>query len=135
MRFRPTRLVRRLLAAAAYSAAGALAVLVVVFVVYMEGRPDLDVWHLAELDEEFTEASGVETFTDYLVLEERLFAQLDKQVYAQVPADERRLINRYNKGSLSDPAGWSQNWNRSFELPAATPKAGVLLLHGMSDSP
>jgi alpha-beta hydrolase superfamily lysophospholipase len=27
------------------------------------------------------------------------------------------------------------NWNRSFELPVDAPKAGVLLLHGMSDSP
>ncbi len=30
---------------------------------------------------------------------------------------------------------WSPNWNRSFELPVDAAKAGVLLLHGMSDSP
>ena len=135
MQLRLSRLLRRVFMATAYSAAGAMVVLVIVFIAYMESRPDLEVWHLAELDEEFTAASGVATFADYLALEERLFDQLDAQVYAKIPDDERRLINRYNRNSLSDPARWSPNWNRSFELPAETPKAGVLLLHGMSDSP
>ena len=129
------RLLRRLFMAATYSAAGALVVLVVAFIAYMESRPDLDVWHLADLDEEFTAASEIAAFADYLALEERLFAQLEREVYAKVAADERRLINRYNSDSLSDPSRWSPNWNRSFELAADTPTAGVLLLHGMSDSP
>jgi alpha-beta hydrolase superfamily lysophospholipase len=90
---------------------------------------------LAELDVEYTATSGVETFADYLALEDRLFDQLDERVYAKIPPDQRRPINRYARDSLSDPARWSPNWNRSFELPAETPKAGVLLLHGMSDSP
>ncbi len=135
MSFRLSRLVRRILLAATYGAAGALAVLVIGFVAYLDSRPDLAVWHLADLDEEFTAASAVATFEDYLELEERLFAQLDEQVYAKIPAEGRRLINRYDRNSLSDPARWSPNWNRSFELPAEKPKAGVLLLHGMSDSP
>ena len=135
MRLRMSRLVRRVFMATAYSTAGALVVLVVVFIAYMERRPDLEVWHLADLDEELTAASEIATFADYLALEERLFAQLEREVYAKVTADERRLINRYNSNSLSDPARWSPNWNRSFELPADLPKAGVLLLHGMSDSP
>ena len=135
MRFRLSRLVRRALAAVAYSAAGASVVLVTVFVLYLESRSDLDVWHLAELDEEFTADSGVATFADYLALEERLFQQLDALVYAKIPPEERRQINRYDRDSLSDPARWSPNWNRSFELPAEAPSAGVLLLHGMSDSP
>ena len=135
MQLRIGRLLRRVLTATAYAAAGALVVLVIVFIAYMERRPDLGVWHLTQLDQEFTAASGVSTFTDYLALEQRLFDQLDAQVYAKIPDDERRLINRYNRNSLSDPARWEPNWNRSFELPVETPKAGVLLLHGMSDSP
>lgn len=119
----------------ACSAGGSLVVLVVVFIVYMEKRPDLEVWHTADLDEEFTASGGVENFADYVALEDRLFRQLDEAVYAKTPPEERRLINRYNRGSLSDPARWSPNWNRTFELPAAAPEAGVLLLHGMSDSP
>ena len=50
-------------------------------------------------------------------------AQLDEQVYAKIPGDARRLINRYDRDSLSDPARWSPNWNRSFEFPAAKPRA------------
>ncbi len=135
MRLRPAKLVRRGIRAVAYSAFGAVLALVVVFVVYLNNRADLDVWHLAELDEELKAGSGVETFTEYLQLEERVFQQLDELVYAKVPPEKRNEINRYNRGSLSDPERWPRNWNRSFELPAASPRAGVLLLHGMSDSP
>ncbi len=121
--------------ALAYSALGALAVLVIVFIVYMNSRANLNVWHLADLDEEFTVASKVETFEEYLALEDRLFKQLDELVYAKIPPDQRHAINRYNRGSLTDPEGWSPNWNRSFVLPKEDPKAAVLLLHGMSDAP
>lgn len=128
-------LARKTFKALSYSTVGALVVLIVVFVVYMNGRADLEVWHLAVLDEEFTADAGVHTFTEYLALEERLFKQLDERVYAKIADDQHRQINRYNRGSLSDPERWSPNWNRSFTLSAASPKAAVLLLHGMSDSP
>ena len=135
MRIRATRLVRGLVSAALYSASGALLVLIVGFVAYMASRPDLDLWHLVDLDREFTAHSEAQTLTDYLALEEQLFAQLDEQVYNKIPPEQRRQLNRYNRGSLSDPARWSPNWNRSFVLAAEAPKAAVLLLHGMSDSP
>ena len=135
MKLRTGRLIGRTLRALGYSAVGALVVLVVVYILYLEGRADLDVWHFAELDEEFTADSGIEDFSDYMALEERLFRQLEERVYARVPPEERTRINRYHRGSLSDPSQWSTNWNRSFELPAPSPRAGVLLLHGMSDSP
>jgi alpha-beta hydrolase superfamily lysophospholipase len=64
-----------------------------------------------------------------------LFAQLDDRVYAAVPAEKKTEINRYNRGSKADPGRWPTNWNRTFQLAAADPQAGVLLLHGMSDSP
>ena len=128
-------LARWVVLAAVSSAVGAALVLLVVFIVYMNSRPDLNVWHLAELDEEYTEDSTVDSFTGYLALEERLFRQLDAQVYAKVPPEQRTQINRFNRGSLSDPQRWAMNWNRSFELTADPPRAGVLLLHGMSDSP
>ena len=135
MSFRLGRLLRWALKAGAYSTIGATVVLATVFVLYLNSRPDLDVWHLVDLDEEFTADSGIETFADYLALEDRLFRQLDEQVYAKTPPHDRRAINRYNRDSLSDPERWSPNWNRSFELAAESPNAGVLLLHGMSDSP
>lgn len=130
-----TRLTRGLVKGTAYSAAGALVVLVVGFGLYLNSRPELAVWHQADLYEEFTAASDAETFADYIDLEDRLFAEVNREVYAQTPTDQHRLINRFSRGSLSDPDRWTPNWNRSFALSAPTPKAGVLLLHGMSDSP
>ena len=126
---------KQTLKAVSYSTVGALLVLITVFVIYLNNRTDLQVWHVAELDEEFTANSGVQTFSDYLALEERLFKQLDELVYARITPDQQRVIKRYQRGSLSDPGRWSPNWNRSFTLNAESPRAAVLLLHGMSDSP
>jgi alpha-beta hydrolase superfamily lysophospholipase len=119
----------------AFSALGATVVLITIFIVYMDSRMDLNVWHLARLDEEFTANSKVASFADYMALEKRLFRQLDELVYARVKHQEGNEINRYQRGSLSDPQKWSPNWNRSYELPTDSPQAFVLLIHGMSDSP
>lgn len=121
--------------ALSYGSVGALLVLVTVFVIYLDSRPDLDVWHEADLDEEYTADSDVKSFSEYLDLEKRLFEQLDEKVYAKTESSRQQRINRYHKGSLADPGRWPQNWNRSFELTAANPRAGILLLHGLSDSP
>jgi alpha-beta hydrolase superfamily lysophospholipase len=103
--------------------------------VYLDRRPDLAVWHEAELDAEYTAGSPVKSFADYLRLEERLFAQLDERVYAEVDPGIRSQVERYHRGSLADPERWPRNWNRSFEWSVPDARAGVLLLHGMSDSP
>lgn len=118
-----------------YGAFGVLLTLVVVFVQYLDGRTDLDVWHRVDLDQEFTADSPAASFGEYLVLEDRLFAQLDELVYAQTGQVGNDKVNRYKRGSLSDPERWSPNWNRSYELPVESPRASVLLLHGLSDSP
>ncbi len=118
-----------------YGSLGVLLTLVVVFILYMESQTDLDAWHRADLDEEFTAASGLASFGEYLELEERLFAQLDEAVYANTGPAGDDGINRYRRGSLSDPERWTPNWNRSYELAVEAPRASVLLLHGLSDSP
>ena len=123
------------LKALAHGLAGAALVLIVVFVVYLENRPDLKAWHHADLDAEFTAKSPVSSLEDYLALEARLFTQLDEEVRAKLEPEDRSAINRFNQGSLSDPQRWPDDWNRTFEMTSAKPKAGVLLLHGMSDSP
>lgn len=135
MIIRLTKLSWRVLKPVGYSLVGAFVVLVIGIVVYLDSRPDLDAWHLADLDEEFRADAGIETFADYLSLEKRLFAQLDELVYGETGGEGENPIGRYDRGSLSDPARWSPNWNRSFELAREAPEAGVLLLHGMSDSP
>ncbi len=135
----PTRiavgLARRAVRALVYGAVGALLVLLVVGVRFLDARPDLRAWHTVDLDEEFTAESSVESFAEYLELERRLFAQLDERLGSVRHPEVTNALNRYHHGSRADPARWPVDWNRSFELTAAAPKAGVLLLHGMSDSP
>jgi alpha-beta hydrolase superfamily lysophospholipase len=128
----PSRILLRLLG---YGSLGALLACIVALVVILEGAADLSVWHRADLDEEFSVTSDVSSFEQYLDLEERLFRQLDELVYAEVPRGQRYIVNRFSRGSLSDPARWPTNWNRSFVLQKDDPVAGILLLHGLSDSP
>lgn len=118
-----------------YGLVGGFSVLIVLFVLHLESRPDLKVWHEAKLDAEFTAESPVQSFEDYLALEKRLFDQLDERVFSRILPGDQGLISRYHRGSLSDPGLWSPNWNRTFELSTDAPEVGVLLLHGMSDSP
>jgi alpha-beta hydrolase superfamily lysophospholipase len=127
-----TRILLRLLG---YGLLGGFIVAVVVYVNLLERSPDLSVWHHADLDAEFTVESDISNFDQYLELEDRLFAQLDEIVYAKVPQGPRQAINRFSRGSMSDPGRWPINWNRSFVLHNDEPVAGVLLLHGLSDSP
>ncbi|UCE89889.1 MAG: alpha/beta fold hydrolase [Pseudomonadota bacterium] len=131
------RIVRHLLLAVMYGISGALIVGIAFYVDYLESRPDLRPWHLAELDAEFTadDSHQVNSLADYLALEDRLFGQLRTEVYAQTTAADARLLNRYYEGSLADPLAYERDWNRSFELAHKSPRGAVLLLHGLSDSP
>jgi len=129
------RSAKHVLRALLYGVVGGTVVVVVLLVLHLDGRPDLKIWHTAHLDAEFTADSPVESFAGYLALEDRLFEQLDERVYDAIEPEDRRDINRYSRGSLADPQRWPRNWNRSFELSVDAPRVGVLLLHGMSDSP
>jgi len=97
----------------------------------------LEKWHTVRLTEEYrvSRAGDVQSFEDYLRLEDRLFAELDVKVYSHVTPGPADALLRYTRGSASDPGVRDPNWNRTFELPAENPVGGVLLLHGMSDSP
>ena len=100
-------------------------------------RPPIEAWHSANLTAEYTleKSDDVQTFDDYLHLEEKLFNQLGEKVYARIETGPGFELVRYSKGSAADPEHLAPNWNHSFELKAAEPVGGVLLLHGMSDSP
>jgi alpha-beta hydrolase superfamily lysophospholipase len=105
--------------------------------IYGCSGPQLQPWHKAKLTEEFTvdNAEDVSSFDDYLQLEERLLDQLSKKVYAKTETGAGFELARYSAGSIADPSRRDPNWNRSYELKSDTPAGGVLLLHGMSDSP
>ena len=101
------------------------------------GGPELMPWHEEVLEEEFsTDKLGeINSLTAYLELEQRLFQEMDERIYAEQPAGPESQLNRYARGSLADPDSGEVNWNRSFVLAPADPVGGILLLHGMSDSP
>ncbi len=127
--------VRRALKLALVTVVGGVITAIIFLVVVLNGRPDLKVWHEVKLDEEFTRKSDVGTLGEYLELEDRLFAELEEEVYGEIEEEDRRALNRYHVGSLSDPGRWPEAWNRTWVAEVEDATSGVLLLHGMSDSP
>jgi pimeloyl-ACP methyl ester carboxylesterase len=99
--------------------------------------PSLSPWHTEKLTEEYVAGDSVEvkTFDDYLELEDRVFKELEEKVYSQVETGPEYGLVRYSSESRADPQSYQTNWNRSFEFEQDAPVGGVLLLHGMSDSP
>jgi alpha-beta hydrolase superfamily lysophospholipase len=75
------------------------------------------------------------TFEDYLKLEDEVFAELNERVYEAYESTHDQPFNRYVRNSRCDPDHYERNWNRSFELVPDQMKGGVLLLHGLTDSP
>jgi alpha-beta hydrolase superfamily lysophospholipase len=114
---------------------GSLLIGITVFILYMKSLPSLSTWHTTILQNEFTANSSIKDFDAYIALEDRLFKELDSKIYDKVLPSEKNRINRYTKNSFADPKRWDKSWNRSYELAVKNPKMGVLLLHGMSDSP
>lgn len=131
------KLLRRVMKIALYTALGSVLGMVGLYVHIMNDRPDLHDWHTVKLDEEFTEkkARKITRFADYLALEDRLFRQMQDEIKRSPDASARHELNRYDSGSLADPTSHTVNWNRSFEMQQDSPRGGILLLHGLSDSP
>jgi len=131
------RLLKHFCYIVAYGSVGAVLAATSVYVVYLKHLPEPEIWQRIKLDAEFraTDAHAVETLDDYRRMEDRVFVQLREKIYDHVPLADRRLLNRYSAGSLADPQAHLPDWNRTFELPAVKPRGGVLLVHGLTDSP
>jgi len=101
------------------------------------GGTPLSPWHTEKLEEEFVTSNfdRALSFDEYLRLEERLFQELEVSVISKVDTGPGYDLVRYSHGSSANPLSYPTNWNRTFELKADAPTGGVLLLHGMSDSP
>lgn len=100
-------------------------------------RPDLMPWHQVSLDSEFRARDDRPdmTFREYQHIEDRLFSELKTEVYRKVEPTDDLALSRYDPGGFNDPMGFPQNWNRSYELIPGKIRGGVLLLHGLTDSP
>ncbi|AZQ10332.1 alpha/beta hydrolase [Shewanella khirikhana] len=101
---------------------------------FLNSRADLAPWHTKVLENRFTQHSPDANFADYLAREARLKAEIAEGFAGAVP-DAGSPVNRYVRGSLSDPSHWQQDWNWSYEWPNPRANYGVLFIHGMSDSP
>jgi len=121
-----------------------LAVAVVVVIVLLLGwafqsrtMGQLAVWHTAALSNEFkaTDATPTTTLHDYVAREDTLFAELDDTIYAHTVRGDTTVFSRYLAGSTQDPRQFQANWNRTVELVPDNIRGGVLLLHGLTDSP
>ncbi|UJF23313.1 alpha/beta hydrolase [Shewanella sp. OMA3-2] len=126
---------KHMLFALFYSTIGTAIALILIAVWLLNARPDLSLWHTTHLTNEYHQQSGLNSFKQYLALEDKLFAEVEHKIYQQYQPEVTSPINRYEKGSSSDPALWHEDWNRSFEWPNDDAEFGLLLIHGMSDSP
>lgn len=97
----------------------------------------LSPWHTVSLGSEFTASKGREfqSFDDYLQLEDTLFEELTNRVNRQVGTGDEFAMSRFSNGSRSDPLIREPNWNRTFQLKPRLLRGGVLMLHGLTDSP
>jgi alpha-beta hydrolase superfamily lysophospholipase len=134
---RLTPVTRHILFAAAYAVLGIVLGAITVLVLTTKSGPELETWHLANFNSEYSarKNKSVQTLEQYQQLEEELFRELDDEVYAKGSEATQTRINRFNRGSWVDPTNYPVNWNRTIELTANKPRAGYLLLHGLSDSP
>lgn len=90
-------------------------------------------WHRIQLTEEFTAADLTEHYqwTDYLAQEERVFKELNEKLASEDTSDGYR----YAATSQFNPLLQTPNWNRTFVLTPQKIRAGILMIHGLSDSP
>ena len=130
-------LLRHLLFALFYISIGVAIGIVGLYAYQISQSPAIEPWHTAPLDADFRSEgpNGIRDFDAYLKMEDRLFDQLQEQVVKRVPTTAAYRLNRYSTGSLVNPDTQTINWNRSFEMFARPTVGGILMLHGLSDSP
>jgi len=116
-----------------------LATIVLVFAVQARLRlADLHAWHRDAPDGEFrvAVADAPTSFEAYRALEERLFAEVRRDVLDDVASSDTQTLSRYNPTSVVSRLAFDTIYNRSYELvPPGEPRGAVLLVHGLSDSP
>ncbi|MCA9286066.1 MAG: alpha/beta hydrolase [Phycisphaerales bacterium] len=105
---------------------------------FARSLPPLRGWQLDAPESEFVAADAVAgyDFQDYLDQEGEVFTELKALIVGGWSKEVEDQPSRFRPGSACDPDSiLDRNWNRSFLLQPEKPKAGILLLHGLSDSP
>ena len=100
--------------------------------------PNLKGWHVQMPESEFRAPHATDSFTlsDYCLREDRVFAELDSYIRDSWCQQGESKYSRYNPNSICYPDNvFEFNWNRTRVVETREPVGGVLLLHGLSDSP
>ena len=127
----------RLLMRVAITLAIVTVTIVLVRAVDSRELPELRVWHTVALESEYrAQRDGdIDGFAAYLAQEQRVFDELNEKVYSAVPANDQSVPSRYSQDGPFNPQNHAKNWNRTVELIPEEPTGGVLMLHGLTDSP
>lgn len=101
-----------------------------------ERGPALQPWHLRVPHELSIEQIDRADWAAWMQAEERLFAEVRREVSDRLDPTQVPPFNRYRVDSRVYPPRFATDWNRSYLLrPSGTPRGVVVLLHGLTDSP
>lgn len=100
-------------------------------------QPDLRPWHELKLEAEYrlAEDGPLASFDDYLEIEDRVFEELESELIEKLSSDNLPTFSRFDSSGPMFPGRLTRNWNRSFELRPKVVVGGVVLIHGLTDSP
>jgi len=98
-----------------------------------ESQPDLEPWHYMTFAPDNLTDNQYTSFSEYIRAERKY---LDG-IYGSLAKVSKQKFCKYTKGDISSPVikGVNQNGSFEFEPQGAEFKGGVLLVHGLSDSP
>jgi alpha-beta hydrolase superfamily lysophospholipase len=116
---------------------GAVAITLIAVRIYDTQRgPPLELWHTYAPAELGADDLDEADWSQYLAAEQAAFEAVHREVDEQLDPEDRVPVNRYFEGSPVHPAGFAQDWNRSYVLePKGTPVGAAVFLHGLTDSP
>lgn len=99
--------------------------------------PDLQPWHrISPHDGRAAELKLTSTLADYLAIEEDAFRTVRERIEDTLDPSWKLPANRYNRDGQSHPSRLGTDWNRTQVLaPDGEAVGGVLLVHGLTDSP
>ena len=100
--------------------------------------PDLQPWHTLQSTRELraSEIGASSSLDDYVRREEAVFREVHDLVEVPVSAGaDASIPNRYVLSSRSSPSRFDTDWNRTQSIDVPDPIGGVLLVHGLTDSP
>jgi alpha-beta hydrolase superfamily lysophospholipase len=131
------KLLVRLLSRIAAGAALVVATVVVVRALDARKLGPLAPWHTVSPSSEVRAAELDDAFTlrQYLAREEAVFREVETRVEAAVAPEDRLAANRYWRDGPLSPSRFPRDGNRTFELVPPRIRGGVLLVHGLTDSP